>query len=332
MAQVQAADAGAALNNSDFLSQLLKIVQDIFQAYTNFTNQMMQPIIDFFQNPVGNTIDLITGLLTNPGPTLVQYGPFLMALAYQAISWVGATLTYPQLLLQPLLAIGLAVAVPYLKQILDLLNFPPYVPGEAAAVPAQAPAPRADVQNPIPVATVAPTVPSAPATSVTSVPGGTAPGVGSAVAAGAPMVPYAVAGGDPGPGASPTLREGTSAKAPASDIAASAAAAAAASSLAKRKARRKRGASVKERGYADAYMDYEPEPDAPEPAPRPETRVSASSRGAGAMGFGGTVGDRDVTDQTQAAGLTQLPDDAYGGGPVDPMLPGNWHSEGGSHS
>jgi PPE-repeat protein len=331
MAQAQAADAGAALNDSDFLSQLLKIVTDIFQAYTNYTNSLFQPITEFFQDPIGNTVNLITGLLTNPGPTLVQYGPFLLALAYQAISWVGATLTYPQLLLQPLLAIGLAVAVPYLKQIMDLLNFPPYVPAEAA-VPAQAPAARVDVQNPLPVATVAPTVPSAPATSATSVPGGTAPGVGSAAAAGAPMAPYVVSGGDPGPGASPTLREGTSAKAPASDIAASAVAAAAASSLAKRKARRKRGASVKERGYADAYMDYEPEPDAPEPAPRPETGVSASSRGAGAMGFGGTVGAPATADHTQAAGLTQLPDDSYGGGPVDPMLPGNWDPEGGARS
>lgn len=330
MAQAQATDAGAALNNSDILSQLLKFIQQILQTYTDFTNSLMQPIIEFFQDPIGNTVNLITGLLTNPGPTLVQYGPFLFALAYQALSWVGALSTYPQLLLQPLLAIGLGIAVPYLRQLMDLLNFPPYVPAEAA-VPAQAPAPRVDVQSQMPVATVAPTVPTTPATSVTSVPGGTAPGVGSAAAAAAPVVPYIVPGGDPGPGASPTLREGTGAKAPASDIAASAVAAAAASSLAKRKARRKRGASVKERGHADAYMDYEPEPDAPEPAPRPEPRVSASSRGAGAMGFGGAFGAQEA-DQSAAAGLTQLPEDPYGGGPVDPMLPGNWDPEGGSRS
>ena len=94
---------------------------------------------------------------------------------------------------------------------------------------------------------------------------------------------------------------------------------------------RKRGVAVKERGHADAYMDYEPEPDAPEPAPRPAPRVSASSRGAAAMGFGGTVGTQDA-EQSQAAGLTQLPEDAYGGGPVDPMLPGNWDPKGGSRS
>lgn len=330
MAQAQATDAGAALNNSDFLSQLLRIVTELYQTYTNFTNQMFQPIIEFFQDPIGNTVNLITGLLTNPGPTLVQYGPFLFALAYQAISWVGATLTYPQLLLQPLLAIGLAIAVPYLKQIMELLNFPPYVPAEAA-VPAQAAAPRADVQNPMPVATVAPTVATPPPAPAASVAAGAPPAAGVAAAAAAPLVPYVVPGGGPGPGASPTLREGTSAKAPASNIAASAAAAAAASSLAKRKSRRKRGASVKERGYADAYMDYEPEPDAPESAPRPQTRVSASSRGAGPMGFGGTVGTEGA-DQSQAAGLTQLPEDPYGGGPVDPMLPGNWNPEGGSSS
>ena len=90
---------------------------------------------------------------------------------------------------------------------------------------------------------------------------------------------------------------------------------------------------MKERGYADAYMDYEPESDAPEPTPRPDTRVSASSRGSGVMGHGGTIGAQETdVDQSQAAGLTQLPDDAYGGGPVDPMLPGNWSPEGGARS
>ena len=332
MAQAQAVDSGAALNNSDFLTQLLQAVTQLFQAYTDYTNSLFAPITEFFQDPIGNTVNLITGLLTNPGPTLVEYGPFLFALAYQAISWVGASLTYPQIFLQPLLAIGLAIGVPRLQEYLAGLNPPVPAPAEAPApAPAQAPAARVDAPSQLPVASVAPTVPSTPPTSVTSVAGGTAPGVGSAAAAGAPLVPYAVPGGDGGPGASPTLREGTSAKAPASDIAASAAAAAAASSLAKRKARRKRGASVQERGYADAYMDYEPEPDAEEPAPRPHTRVSASSSGAGAMGFGGTVGRQD-DDQGHAVGLTQLPDDPYGGGPVDPMLPGNWNSEGGSRS
>lgn len=114
-----------------------------------------------------------------------------------------------------------------------------------------------------------------------------------------------------------------SAKAPASDIAAAAAAAAGASALEKRRARRRRGASVKERGYADAYMDYEPE--APEPESRPEPRVSSSTRGAGPMGFTGATDP--TVDQAQATGLAEMPGDPFGGGPVDPLLPGGWSAE-----
>jgi hypothetical protein len=140
-------------------------------------------------------------------------------------------------------------------------------------------------------------------------------------------VPYAVWGGDPGQGFTPTLRDGISAKAPASDIAATAAAAAGASALEKRRARRRRGASVKERGYADAYMDYEPEADAEEPAPRQEPRVTSSSRGAGPMGFAGAATTDHTDSHVEAAGLAEMPGDFFGGGPVDPLLPGGWSAE-----
>ena len=325
-AQVQALDAGAALNNSDIISQLLQVVSQFYQAYTEYTYSLFEPIINFLSDPIGNTQQLIVGLLTNPGPTLVQYGPFLFAVAYQAVSWIGASLTYPQLLLQPLLAIGLAVGNYFLQQYLDKLA--PVEP-EPAPAPAPQPAPqpaRVDQPNPLPAASVAPTVSSAPATSVTSVPGGTAPGVGSAVGVAAPVVPYAVAGPDPGGGFTPTLREGTAAKAPAADIVASAAAAAAASSLAKRKARRRRGAAIKERGYADAYMDYEPDPPEPPPEPVHRPHVASSERGAGAVGFAGVATKSDVAD---ASGMTELAGDSYGGGPTDPLLPGDWNPEGG---
>jgi hypothetical protein len=115
------------------------------------------------------------------------------------------------------------------------------------------------------------------------------------------------------------------AKVPASDIAATAAAAAGASALEKRRARRRRGASVQERGYADAYLDYEPE--APEPQPRPEPRVSSSTRGAGPMGFTGAVTAHQLEDDVEAAGLAEMPGDSFGGGPVDPLLPGGWSAE-----
>jgi PPE-repeat protein len=139
-------------------------------------------------------------------------------------------------------------------------------------------------------------------------------------------VPYAIGPPDPGGGETPTLREGTGAKAPASDIAASAAASAAASSLAKRKARRKRAQPIHQRQYADAYMDYEPDADDTPPEPVRGPRMTASERGAGAVGFTGAAGKSDTE---QAAGMTELSGDSFGGGPTEPLLPGDWDQEGG---
>lgn len=331
VAQLTATDSGAALGNSDAISQLLeqllKLPQQLIQYYLDYTNSLFEPILTFLENPVGNTIDLITGLLTNPGPTLVQYGPFLFAVAYQAVSWVGASLTYPQLLIQPLLAIGLAIAVPLVQQYLDRMMpdpFPETQEEQAPPAPQQA---RPALQPDLGGTTVSPTVTNATASPPPSSVSTGAPPAGAPATPGlGAIVPYAVAGPDPG-GESPTFREGSSAKAPAADIAAASAAAAAASALAKRKARRKRGATIKERGYADAYMDYEPEPD-PEPTAREQPRTTASSRGAGQIGFTGTVTESD----SQAAGLTELSGDSFGGGPTEPLLPGDWNPEGGSRN
>ncbi|MGE2725406.1 PPE family protein [Mycolicibacterium pulveris] len=327
-AQLTAADSGSALANSDIIAQLLRFVGQIFEAYGQYVYQLFEPIIEFMADPIGNTQQLIVGLLTNPGPTLVAYGPFLMAVAYQAVSWVGASVTYPNLLLTTWMApLALGIGGYFLHQYLN----PPAPPvPEAAPAPQQpsntpAPAQRAD---PMPAAAaVAPTVPAAPAAPAASVAGGVAPAGGVAAAAAAPVVPYAVAGPGPDEGFTPTLREGTGAKAPASDIAASAAASAAASSLAKRKARRRRAAPVHERQYADAYMDYEPDPDDTPPEPVRKPRMSASEKGAGPMGFTGAA----VRPETEeAAGLTELAGDPFGGGPTEPLLPGDWDAEGGS--
>ncbi|MGV0714151.1 PPE family protein [Mycolicibacterium sp. XJ662] len=329
-AQVTAADSGSALANSDIIAQLLRFVGQIFDSYGQYVYQLFEPIIEFMADPVGNTQQLIVGLLTNPGPTLVAYGPFLMAVAYQAVSWVGASVTYPNLLLTTWMApLALGIGGYFLHQYLN----PPALPApEAAPAPPQpasntpAPAQRAD---PLPAAAVAPTVPAAPAAPAASVAGGVAPAGGVAAAAAAPVVPYAVAGPGPDEGFTPTLREGTGAKAPASDIAASASAAAAASSLAKRKARRRRAAPVHERQYADAYMDYEPDPEDTPPEPVRKPRMSASDKGAGPMGFTGAAAKPETEE---AAGLTELAGDPFGGGPTEPLLPGDWDPEGGSRN
>lgn len=313
--QAQAADAGSALNISDSISQLLA---QLLQYYFDYTYRLFEPIINFLSDPIGNSIQLITDFLTNPSEALVTWGPFLFAVAYQVFSWIGASLTYPQLLIQPLLAITLGVVAYLLPQYLDSLNPPAEAPADAEAPASSAPMTRAE-QSTWPVAGIAPTVAAPAAASVASVSGGSAAPAAPATAAAAPAMPYAVYGGDPGEGFTPTLRDKTAAKAPASDIPAVAAASAAAAARKKRRDRRRRGAIA--RDYGDEYMDLDADADAGPPPEEP--RVTASASGAGPMGFTGTV----AKGTAEAAGLTTLAGDAFGGGPKTPMLPGTWDSD-----
>lgn len=108
-----------------------------------------------------------------------------------------------------------------------------------------------------------------------------------------------------------TVKAAAKRKAPASDIAAPAAAAATAADKARK--RRQRRGTVEERGrgyeYADMNDDTGPEP------------TTGSDQGAGRLGFTGTA-RREA--RAEAAGLTTLLGDEFGGGPSEPMLPGTW--------
>jgi PPE-repeat protein len=325
-AQVQAADAGQALNNSNFLLDLL---EQYLQGVPGG-----QEIINFIQDPIGNLQLLISDFMTDPSAALVTWSPFLFAVAYQVFTNLVGWPTWAMILASPfLIPVLVPLGIAGLVMIIDAVK-PEEVP---AAAPAQAPAPapaRVDQPNLVPASTVSPTVPNPPAPSTTSVTGGTAPAPGAAAPAAATVVPYAVRGGDPGEGFTPTLRDRISAKAPAADITAAASAAAAASALEKRRARRRRGASVKERGYRDEFMDMDSDmatgPDAGPAEPQTSERhssVSASTSGAGAMGFAGTATKDDAERQAEAAGLAEMPGDSFGGGPVDPLLPGGWSAE-----
>jgi PPE-repeat protein len=53
----------------------------------------------------------------------------------------------------------------------------------------------------------------------------------------------------------------------------------------------------------------------------------ASAQGAGALGFAGTTQRQKAF---QAAGLTKLAEDDFGGGPRMPMVPGTWEHESGN--
>ncbi|ABM11263.1 PPE protein [Mycolicibacterium vanbaalenii PYR-1] len=309
-AQAQAAEAGSALDLSN-------IIADLIRAYGELLRFLFEPIFDFLRDPLGNTIKLITDFLTNPAQALITWGPFLAAVAYQAVSWVGASILYPSLLLLPLVATTLAIVLGVGAYLLENLPAPAEdAPAEEPAASSPAPT-RADQPSPA-IAVSAPPPPSSAAATVGTVATGTAPAPGAPAAATASFVPYAVAGRDPGTGFSPTVRDSTSAKAPASGIPA-AASGVAASAAERRKRRRRQKDEIAGRAYADAYADYEPEPD-DEPPVRQEPRIAATERGAGPMGFAGTVS----RDAAQAGGLTTLPGDPFGGGPKAPMLPGTW--------
>jgi hypothetical protein len=79
--------------------------------------------------------------------------------------------------------------------------------------------------------------------------------------------------------------------------------------------RRRRKTKLTQLGRGYEYMDLEPEPSAAGPDP-----------GAKPLGFTGTA-----PTKTAAApvGLSVLADDAFGGGPRAPMMPGTWDSHSG---
>jgi PPE-repeat protein len=101
-------------------------------------------------------------------------------------------------------------------------------------------------------------------------------------------------------------------------------AAAAAAAGAREAARAKRRQRARQRGYGDEYMDMniDVDPDWGTPA---GGQTSASDRGAGSLGFAGTAPKESVAE---AAGLTTLAGDEFGGGPKMPMMPGTWDPDG----
>jgi PPE-repeat protein len=108
-------------------------------------------------------------------------------------------------------------------------------------------------------------------------------------------------------------------KAPEPDIAAVAAAAGARAG-----ARARRRQLAKQRGYGDEYMDMniDVDPDwGTPPVEEPVASTVASDRGAGNLGFAGTACKEPAAE---AAGLTTLAGDEFGGGPKMPMVPGTW--------
>jgi PPE-repeat protein len=175
-----------------------------------------------------------------------------------------------------------------------------------AAAPASAPAPAPPPSPPAP-AGPAPTPPPAA--------GG---GVGF-------MPPYVVGPPGIGSGSGMSTSASASAKRKAPEPGAAGLAAAAAAREVARARRRRR---AKQRGYGDEYMDMDiaVDPDwGNPPGEQPVASTVASDRGAGNLGFAGTAAKETAAE---AAGLTTLAGDEFGGGPRMPMLPGAWDPDG----
>jgi PPE-repeat protein len=104
-------------------------------------------------------------------------------------------------------------------------------------------------------------------------------------------------------------------------------AAATVASAAREQARARRRRRAKLPDYGDQFMDMDVEVDPDWGAPPDVQAVAAtavSDQRAGLLGFVGTVRKHTVAE---AAGLTTLGGDEFGGGPRMPLLPDTWEAQ-----
>jgi PPE-repeat protein len=205
----------------------------------------------------------------------------------------------------------------------------------AGAIPEAAPAPS----EALPAAGMAPTPAAAAAAPATAPAPSPSPATSTVASSAPPPAPAPAAGGAGfvppyvvgppgiglGSGMSASASSSSKRKAPESDTAAAAAAAA------REQARARRRRRAKLRGYGHEFMDMnvEVDPDWGAPPDEPVVSTVASDRGAGNLGFTGMVSKETVAE---AAGLTTLAGDEFGGGPTMPMVPGTWNPEQGGEA
>ncbi len=302
-ARVQAGEAAAAADPWQWLLQLL---QQLWNAYINSFSWMYQVIFEFLQDPIGNSIKIIEAFLTNPWAALITYGPLLFALGYQVFFNLVGWPTWAMVLSSPfLLPVGLSLGLSAIT-LLPAQIAPLAVPAAAAA-----PLVAATAGSVWPAAGLASTV-AGPAGAPASTAAGAGAGAAPAPAPATASFAYVVGGGgDWGPGLGPTVGGRGGIKAPVATIPAAGAAAA---SRASARARRRRRSEL--RDYGDEFLDMDSGSGI-----GPDSGAQASDHGAGTLGFAGTAPKATVL---QAAGLTALAGDEFGGGPRMPMMPGTW--------
>jgi PPE-repeat protein len=337
----------STLNLSDLLSSLLNLIQNFsiaafIQDPVGYTQQLVESFVgqfpllsDFYfgfggdhvfeilADPVGFVENIINKFLADPLTALSN--PFLLVFSPDDFTSIGYSVFSPFIPVA-VVPVGAMGGFAGLAGATELAGLP-----QPAVAPALAPVAAAPAV--LPVAGMAPTAvasavaPPAPGTapapaSTASTVASSAPPPAPPAAGGAGFVPpYAV--GPPGIGFGSRLSTSASSsakrKAPQPDTAAAAAAA-------REQARARRRLRAKQRGYGDEFMDMDIEVDpdwgAP-PGDEPVASTVALDRGAGTLGFAGTVSKNSA----QAAGLTTLSGDEFGGGPRMPMLPNIWDPE-----
>jgi PPE-repeat protein len=278
----------------------------------NWLGNFLQQLFKFLQNILQDFVKFLQNFLTNPSGALGGF-PLLFFIAYQVITNLLGWPTWAMILSAPFV-LPLVIGVGYF--LLMGPEIAPVAAGAAGGAPAVLASKGPSV---LPVAALASTVAS-PAGAPASTPaGGAAAPAAPAPAAATGSFAYMVAGGaDPETGLGPTLGGRSGIKAPAATIPA---AAAAVPSRVEARARRRRRAAMRE--YGDEYADMESDVGVP-PDYGDEDQLAAavaSGNGAGKLGFAGTAHKDEVL---QAAGLTKLAGDEFGGSPRMPMVPGTW--------
>jgi PPE-repeat protein len=301
-AAAPAANSGSSLDSSNAITQAL-------ESYVKSLPDGDQ-IWNFLTNPGSEIQQMITDFATNPAQALVTWGPLLFNLAYQAF-WepVGYGL-WGVILSSPLWAPALlasGVAMLGLLGLIQLDVMPDFAPAAPVAAGAEQHSwPAATLTS---TTTTPTTAPASPATA-TGAPAGTA-----LTAPTTPGFGYVISGIDDwGPSVGPTLGGRTGVKAPAARIPAAGSAIA---TSARARAQRRRRAAIHD--HADEYLDMDSDVGVV-----PDYGTQASDHGAGPLGFAGTAHKEGVT---QAAGLTILDGDEFGGGPRMPMVPRTWEPE-----
>ncbi len=304
-ATASATNSGASLNSSNAIAQAL-------ESYVKSLPDG-DAIWNFLTNPIPEIQQMITDFATNPAQAWVTWGPLLSALAYQAFFEPVGWGTWGALLASPLLIPALVTVGVSMLGLFGLINFDfpdfDFAPAPVAPGIEHHNFPAATLSVPSPSPTGAPaspaTAPSAPTGTALTAPTTTSFG-------------YVVSGIDDwGPSVGPTLGGRTGVKAPAATIPA---AGSTIPTSARARSQRRRRAAIHD--HADEFADMDSGINVEGVVP--EYGAQASGQGAGPLGFAGTAHQEAVE---QAAGLTMLAGDEFGGGPRMPMVPRTWEQE-----